>query len=269
MNPVFNHKKRYFKVIKNDMRHYNHTYKEGLNILLDEFNSDPKDSCVPGGFYFSDLQNISNFFTLGHKVWEVKIPQDAQVVRDLGDLVKWRTDKIRLKRRLDKTAFLSKLPKHLKGNLDLRCTSLLSNTVLPKSIEGDLNLSGCIIPKGLVLPKRIGGQLIIIGSSLPDNLVLPESVESYVELANTYIPKSIQFPKRCGSLTFVDCYFEGSVVLPEIIYEDLQIISSVLKKGSVLPKRVKGKIYLYRSPLAKDIVLPKHNKERLVITDYY
>jgi hypothetical protein len=89
----FDYTKIYYKVTNKDECHNGYQYKDGLNILNEEFNDDPNASCVPGGFYFTDYKNLPQFFEYGTWIREVTIPPDARVVLDPeGD--KWRCDKI-------------------------------------------------------------------------------------------------------------------------------------------------------------------------------
>ena len=84
----------YYKVINKDRKHYNFQYKEyGLHVLTDKFDNDPNNSCCRGGFYFTDKEHIKDFTNYGIYIYEVTIPHDARIVKDLkGD--KWRSDKI-------------------------------------------------------------------------------------------------------------------------------------------------------------------------------
>jgi len=89
----FDYSKTYYKVTKKNEIHNGYRYKDGLNILKQKFNDDSTASCVPGGFYFTDYENLPKFFDYGTWIREITIPEDARVVKDPeGD--KWRTDKI-------------------------------------------------------------------------------------------------------------------------------------------------------------------------------
>jgi len=89
----FDYSKTYYKVTNEDECHNGYQYKDGLNILEEEFNDNPEHSCVPGGFYFTDYEYLPEFLNYGIFIREVSIPEDARVVKDpQGD--KWRTDKI-------------------------------------------------------------------------------------------------------------------------------------------------------------------------------
>ena len=93
METKFNYSKVYYKVTNEKECHHGYQYKDGLNILKEEFNDNPEHSCVPGGFYFTDYEHLHYFFHYGMWIREVTIPTDARVVLD-PDGNKWRCDKI-------------------------------------------------------------------------------------------------------------------------------------------------------------------------------
>jgi len=57
--------KLYFKITNEKENHYGFQYHDGLNVLIDEFNDDPKAICVPGGFYFATIDLILDFLDFG------------------------------------------------------------------------------------------------------------------------------------------------------------------------------------------------------------
>lgn len=86
----------YLKIFKSNLTHYDFTYQPGLNVLKTEFNDNPKDSCVPGGFYFTTPEYIHNFFNYGTMIGEINLPLDDpefKMVKD-PDGNKWRANKI-------------------------------------------------------------------------------------------------------------------------------------------------------------------------------
>jgi hypothetical protein len=88
------HEKIYVKITNKEECHNGFQYQPGLNILQEPFQVE--GSCVPGGFYYTDLENIHYFYDYGIWLWIVEIPDDAQVVEDPHKTFgqKWRTDKI-------------------------------------------------------------------------------------------------------------------------------------------------------------------------------
>ena len=88
------HEKIYVKITNKEECHNGFQYQPGLNILQEPFQVE--GSCVPGGFYYTDLENIHHFYDYGVWLWIVEIPDDAQVVEDPHETSgqKWRTDKI-------------------------------------------------------------------------------------------------------------------------------------------------------------------------------
>lgn len=53
----------YFKITNINETHFDHFYKDGLNILDKPFEE--KGSCVKGGLYFTDKENIHKFYSYG------------------------------------------------------------------------------------------------------------------------------------------------------------------------------------------------------------
>jgi hypothetical protein len=82
------------KIIRSDKCHNDFVYKTGLNILNKPFQ--PKGSCVSGGFYYTNMNNVHNYYSYGELIVIIKIPDDALVVQDSDKTCgeKWRTDKI-------------------------------------------------------------------------------------------------------------------------------------------------------------------------------
>ena len=90
-----NIEKLYFKITNKKENHHGFQYYDGLNELKEEFNDDPDASCVAGGFYFTDVENIFKFLDFGIYLREITLPindSDFRIVKDKSD--KWRTNKI-------------------------------------------------------------------------------------------------------------------------------------------------------------------------------
>lgn len=68
---------RFYKFIKSDMKHYQFTYKLGLNVDTVPFN--PTSTCKAGGLYFTNFANLANFQMYGSQIGIIEIPDDAQV----------------------------------------------------------------------------------------------------------------------------------------------------------------------------------------------
>ncbi|BCS82760.1 putative ankyrin repeat protein [Cotonvirus japonicus] len=87
---------KFYKFINENWIQRDYLYKEGLNVLDKPF--EPHGHCVPGGLYFTDIENILEFLDYGMRLVEVTIPFDAQIVEDNMFLPrKWRADKIFVK----------------------------------------------------------------------------------------------------------------------------------------------------------------------------
>ncbi len=81
----------YCKVLSSNFNQKGYQYNEGLNVLDKPFES--TGSCVPGGLYFTNIENIFKFINYGIYLVKVTVPEDAQMVKD-PDNDKWRADKI-------------------------------------------------------------------------------------------------------------------------------------------------------------------------------
>ncbi len=87
----------YFKIFNEDDNHNRFQYKDGLNTDINEFKS--KGSCIAGGLYFTDADNICEFLHYGDFIRVVEVSKnEAQVVQD-GN--KWRAKSLFLHPRKD------------------------------------------------------------------------------------------------------------------------------------------------------------------------
>jgi len=93
--------KLYFKITNEKEKHHGFQYCDGLNVLTDEFNDDPKATCVAGGFYFTDAEHILEFLVYGIYLREVMLPTDDPDFKIIKDENKWRANKIILGKKRD------------------------------------------------------------------------------------------------------------------------------------------------------------------------
>jgi hypothetical protein len=84
----------FYKILVPDQNHKGFQYVDGLNILDKTFQE--TGSCVPGGLYYTDKDNLHNFYDYGVWIRRVKIPDYAKSVEDPDKTRgrKWRSDKI-------------------------------------------------------------------------------------------------------------------------------------------------------------------------------
>jgi hypothetical protein len=66
----------YFKIFNESDKHNNFQFQNGLNIDSQEFNPNPDQKYVKGGFYFSNENNILWFLSYGNFIREVEIPEN-------------------------------------------------------------------------------------------------------------------------------------------------------------------------------------------------
>ncbi len=69
---------KYYKILKDDLKHHDMQYKEGLNTDINGFDSKP---CCGGGLFFSDAKHIFEFLDYGTKIAEVEIPDGVDVIQ--------------------------------------------------------------------------------------------------------------------------------------------------------------------------------------------
>lgn len=89
----------FVKIMRDKENHYGYQYRDGLNILPDNFNDNPNNSCTKGGFYFTTPNFIHRYYNIGNNLRIIDLPvndPEFKMVRDIsGD--KWRANRIILK----------------------------------------------------------------------------------------------------------------------------------------------------------------------------
>jgi hypothetical protein len=86
-----------FKVFNDTLTHHGFQYREGVvNRLKEPFAE--TGSCVPGGFYFTTKEHISDFLDFGVRVRRVHVPFDHPECRVVEDPAggKYRTNMLML-----------------------------------------------------------------------------------------------------------------------------------------------------------------------------
>ena len=73
---------KYYKIFNKEEKHHGFQYHDGLNVDTIPFNSNPKDSCCEGGFYFTTIDNICKFLSYGCYIREVEVPKDVEIIKD-------------------------------------------------------------------------------------------------------------------------------------------------------------------------------------------
>ena len=85
-------KKKFFKITNWEENHHDFQYTDGLNILKEPFAE--TGSCVPGGLYFTDIDNIFGFLDYGIHLREIILPLNDPDFKIVKDGNKWRANKI-------------------------------------------------------------------------------------------------------------------------------------------------------------------------------
>ena len=91
----------YFKITNKKEKHHGFKYVNGLNVLEQEFNDNPKHSCCTGGLYFTNAANIFEFLNYGIYLREVTLPTDNPDLLMIKDGNKWRANMIILEKRYE------------------------------------------------------------------------------------------------------------------------------------------------------------------------
>jgi len=82
----------YYKITNQDENHHGFQYKNGMNILIEPFVDE--GSCIPGGLYFTGIENILHFVRYGVYLREVTLPTNDIDFKMVVDKNKWRANKI-------------------------------------------------------------------------------------------------------------------------------------------------------------------------------
>ena len=93
--------KKYYKITNAEENHHGFQYQDGLNVLKEPFNENPKDHCCAGGLYFTDIKNIFEFLNYGIYVREVRLPIDHPKFKMIKDENKYRANMIILGKRYE------------------------------------------------------------------------------------------------------------------------------------------------------------------------
>lgn len=93
MDHLPNRTKIYYKITNQKENHNGLQYKTGLIIDHRTFNSNPKQSCVVGGIYFTTKEYLHMFFGYGQWIRPVTIPKNAKVMLD-PEGNKYRADRL-------------------------------------------------------------------------------------------------------------------------------------------------------------------------------
>ena len=107
----------YYKLLRPNLTHRGFVYKEGLNVLSDPFDPEPK--CRAGGLYCADIHNIFSWAKLYITekmifIATVELCPDSKIVK-MNDKIK--TDKLILKN-------IQSIDNYFKSNPDMCCKAI-------------------------------------------------------------------------------------------------------------------------------------------------
>ena len=87
----------YCKITNENENHNGFQYKDGLNILDEEFNENEKEKCGKGGLYFTNIENIHYFYDYGCNLRIVELPTEDNNLKMVKLNNKYRANMIILK----------------------------------------------------------------------------------------------------------------------------------------------------------------------------
>ena len=95
--------KNMYKVVNREHIHGNIVYvKDKIIHDIKKFNPHVKDNCCEGGLHYTNFKYISRFLFMGRYIYDVEIPEEAQVVKaEEGNPDKWRASCIILRNKRD------------------------------------------------------------------------------------------------------------------------------------------------------------------------
>jgi hypothetical protein len=70
---------KYYKIIAENRTHCGYKFTEGLNT--DPLPWNPDVNCKPGGFYFSDAENICGYVNYGPWICKIEVPEDVEIAK--------------------------------------------------------------------------------------------------------------------------------------------------------------------------------------------
>ncbi len=98
----FDYKKVYYKFMNPDENHIGFQYTDGLNIDTNPFNPSRKH-CSGGGLYFTEyecLVQFTEFMIPCGYLREVTIPENEPVIKEFSDIIKYKSNKIILGKKI-------------------------------------------------------------------------------------------------------------------------------------------------------------------------
>ncbi len=98
----FDYKKVYYKFMNPDENHIGFQYQDGLNIDTNPFNPSRKH-CSGGGLYFTEYESLGNFSYFmkpNGYLREVTIPENEPVIKEYSDIIKYKSNKIILGKKI-------------------------------------------------------------------------------------------------------------------------------------------------------------------------
>ena len=194
----FDRSKTYLKVIDKTKRHFNMTYKEGINIDVVPFNDDSNDSCVKGGMYFTTLEHFPYFANYGTLVARIKIPEDAELVLD-PEQNKYRTEKFEILEFIPMNKFLEQVQYiHIGTSANFNNLKTAKGMEQLETIGGYANFPDITSSEGLNNLKSIGESANFDNLKTAKGFENLKSIDGYAHFNNLTSAKGFENLKSIG-----------------------------------------------------------------------
>src|SRR3989339_1343955 len=84
----------FYKLLNKDLTHFEYTYKDGLNVDVNEFN--PTGECLKGGLHFTEKNKIRMWINSYSFITKCIIPNDAKVYVETDEfqINRYKSDKL-------------------------------------------------------------------------------------------------------------------------------------------------------------------------------
>jgi len=194
----------YYKIFNEKENHNGFQFKEGLNILEEEWN--PSGNCTSGGFYIAK-EDIFAFLNYGPWIRKITLPKDAMVYENPGSPKKYKADKIILGRKFKIT--LKMIEKLISKGADVHADD---NAALKwASKNGHLKVVKFLISKGVDV--HVDGNCALRWASLHGHLEIVKFLFSKGADVHAENSCSLQWASKNGHLEIVKLLiFKGADV---------------------------------------------------------
>ena len=213
----------YVKITNKFETHNGFEYRDGLNELLEPFNDDAFQSCVPGGLYFTNINHAHKYYSYGIYIRKINLPEndpEFKIIMDrTGD--KWRANKIILGERYS----LCNLETYKILNIKTPTINFMIKCAIKEDNINSLNTLGKIYLKNNPMIKLFCGKLCY-GAALKKsyNIITWIKNEGLIDFDKIYIGAALG-----GNIDILQWAFDNNKYLS--IDNKIDIINNAARRG--------------------------------------